>query len=126
MNILLIEPNRLLAAAYRRALEKTGHAVTWQQTAQAAISAADTQKPDVIVLELQLVGHSGVEFLYELRSYTDWQTIPVIVHSFVPEENLVLQRGQLKQLGIAAIFYKPTTTLNQLVRAVNEMPVTTA
>lgn len=126
MNILLIEPNRLLATAYRQALEQAGHTVAWQQAAQAAISAADAQQPDVIVLELQLAGHSGVEFLYELRSYTDWQTIPIVVHSFVPEENLVLQHHQLKQLGIATILYKPATTLKQLIRAVNELPAQVA
>lgn len=123
MNILLIEPNRLLATTYRQAIEHAGHTVNWQQAAQAAVSAADGRRPDAVVLELQLAGHSGIEFLYEFRSYTDWQTIPVIVHSFVPQENLVLQRQQLQSLGIVAILYKPTTTLEQLVQAINELPV---
>ena len=124
MNILLIEPNRLLAKTYRQALENAGHHVRWQQAAQAAIAAADSQSPDCVVLELQLAGHGGIEFLYEFRSYTDWQGIPIIVHSFVAEENIVLQRPQFHLLGVTNYLYKPSTTLRQLVQAVNEVPAT--
>lgn len=125
MKILLIEPNYSLGWTYQQALNKAGHKVNWQRTASAAIAAADTDCPDAVILELQLAGHSGIEFLYEFRSYTDWQNIPVILHTMVGEEQFALQRHQFDSLGITSFLYKPATSLRQLTRAISEVPVTT-
>ncbi len=126
-NILLIEPDRRLTETYRRALEAAGHAVTTANGAQAAIMAADAAKPDLVILELQLIEHSGIEFLYEFRSYLDWQAIPVIIQSQVPPGEFNDNRQLLAQeLGVKAYLYKPHTTLRQLLAQVDEFtPVKT-
>lgn len=120
MNVLLIEPNSLLGDVYRRALTARGHTVRWCRDAQAAVHAADGTTPDVVLLELQLPKHSGIEFLYEFRSYPEWQGVPVILHTLVPEQELESQRHHFGPLGIAAYLYKPQTSLVQLGRAVDE------
>jgi DNA-binding response OmpR family regulator len=120
-NILLIEPDHILADTYRQALANDGHQITAVPTAQAAISAADDAKPDLVVLELQLVEHSGIEFLYEFRSYTDWQAIPVIVQTQVPPGEFQGSWPLLRQeLGVQAYLYKPQTSLKQLRQHVSE------
>lgn len=120
-NILLIEPDRRLAATYQKALKTAGHDVTTASGAQAAIMAADNAKPDLVILELQLVGHSGIEFLYEFRSYLDWQAIPVIIQSQVPPGEFSDSRQLLAQeLGVKAYLYKPHTTLRRLLAEVDE------
>lgn len=117
--ILLIEPDRLLAESYVQALQSAGHEVNAASSAQAAIMAADAIRPDLVVLELQLVEHSGIEFLYEFRSYPDWQAIPVIIHTHVPaaefNDSWKLLRGEL---GVRDYLYKPHTTLKRLTAAV--------
>lgn len=121
MNIILLEPDKVLADIYRAALQAAGHKVTMCASAQAAIFAADELCPDLIITELQLVGHSGIEFLYELRSYEDWQNLPVIVLSQVPagefSGNWDLLSGEL---GVAAYHYKPLTSLRTLLRSVGQ------
>lgn len=124
MNILLIEPSQMLAATYRAALKNAGHVVAHAASAQSAIQAIDQKLPQLIILELQLVGHSGIEFLYELRSYPEWQHVPIIVHSLVMEEQLADQRERLHSLGIVGHLYKPTTTLQKLLRTVAEFEPT--
>ncbi len=123
MNVLLIEPNQVLGQTYATALRRANHVVDWQKTAQAAITAADRKRPDAIILEPQLTGHSGIEFLYEFRSYTDWQTIPAVMHTFIPEEHFVLQRYHFQNLSVAAYLYKPMTTLQELTRTVGRLPL---
>lgn len=121
-SVLIIEPDRVLAAAYCQGLEQTGHSPVVCATAQAAIEQADAQRPDAIVLELQLVAHSGIEFLYEFRSYSDWQSIPVIVLSQVPARQLQTQTAQLyEQLGVQAYLYKPVTSITQLVETLESV-----
>lgn len=119
MRILLIEPDKILADIYQQALEAAGHQVSWQTGAEAAVQNADNQQPDAVVLELQLADHNGVEFLYEFRSYSEWQNIPVVVLSQVPDMSFspVLQR----QLGVAAYHYKPRTTLKNLLRTLERL-----
>lgn len=120
MHVLLLEPNKLLAGTYQVALERAGHTVTCSGGAQEAIHALDAGEAEIIVLELQLRGHSGIEFLYELRSYPEWQRIPTILHTFVGMESLELQQKQFDLLGVTHYLYKPATSLRQLVRAVDE------
>ena len=96
-NVLLIEPDRLLAANIRQYLEGTlRHRVQWRSDAQASINSSEEFPPDVVVLELQLGMHSGVEFLYEFRSYADWQHVPIVILSSVPEA----------EIGSSTIFWK--------------------
>jgi len=116
VRVLVVEPDRLLGGVYRQALGAAGHEVTLTTGAQEAIVLADTATPDVVVLELQLSGHGGLEFLYEFRSYPEWQAVPIILHTFVPERMLDIPAG----LSVGPYLYKPSSRLSRLIRAVNE------
>jgi DNA-binding response OmpR family regulator len=119
MQILIIEPDAILSNLYRQSIEEAGHQVMWCTDAEAAIQLADEQTPDVVVLELQMAGHNGVEFLYEFRSYPEWKDVPIIILSGVPDAAFspILQR----QLGITAYHYKPRTKLHNLVNTLDRL-----
>lgn len=117
--ILLIEPNKLLGRTYATALQHVGHNVILTDSAQAAVNAADCGSPDIVVMELQLVGHNGIEFLYEFRTYSEWQQIPVLIHSLVPPTEFSTNLVLWGELSASAYLYKPRTSLQQLIRAVN-------
>jgi DNA-binding response OmpR family regulator len=118
-NILMLEPDAVLASIYRQLFELHGHGVRRSVSAQDAVFQVDELMPDVILVELQLVAHSGIEFLYELRSYSEWQHIPVIIHSCIPplefQDSMQLLTGMLK---VRTYLYKPHTTLQTLLREV--------
>ncbi len=120
-NILLLEPNTLLAKTYTQALQHAGHIVTHVTGAQAAIDAADKYPPKLVIVELQLPQHSGVEFLHEFRSYAEWLNVPVIVNTSLPPARIMLAKKALtRDLGVREILYKPRTSLQDLVRLVRE------
>jgi two-component system, OmpR family, phosphate regulon response regulator PhoB len=119
-HILLIEPNALLARQYTEALESAGHSMSIHANAQEAILAADEQTPDIVILELTLAGHSGIEFLYEFRSYAEWQNVPVIINSRLRQHELKLSSQAVKELNIAAILYKADAKLTRLIRVINK------
>jgi DNA-binding response OmpR family regulator len=121
MHILLLEPNTLLAKSYTQAFQLAGHTVGHATGAQAAVDVADKQTPDVVVVELQLPQHTGLEFLHEFRSYPEWQDVPVVVHSMLPPSQSAAVANVLRRdLGVRIMLYKPRTTLQQLLRAVRE------
>ncbi len=121
MNVLLIEPDKKLAGTYKQALEQASHVVQVVAHAQDAVHSADESKPDVILLELQLASHNGIEFLYEFRSYPEWQTIPVILLTMVPPASLQITKEMMQNFGIVDCLYKPATNLKQLVNAVEDV-----
>lgn len=118
--ILLVEPANELAMVIAKSLEQEGVFVDHSATAQGGVSLADAQRPDVIVLELALPEHNGLEFLYELRSYTDWADIPIVIYSKISADELGLTPKQAEELGIAAHLYKNTSSLKKLHAAVFE------
>src|SRR4051812_36223391 len=118
-HIILLEPDRMLAEIYREMFEKAGHSVIPCASAQAAVFAADQQSPDVVVMELQLIEHSGLEFLYEFRSYLEWSETPVIIHTHVPAGEFSANWQLLRtQLTVSNYLYKPVTTLHRLLQSV--------
>ncbi len=119
-HILLIEPNTLLSIVYKQKLLLSGFSVDAVLGAQAAIQAADERMPDVIILEIQLPRHNGIEFLHELRSYSDWSHLPVIVHTMLTPAQLGGSVFSLKDdMGVKEVLYKPLTTLDILVQTVH-------
>ena len=118
-NVLLIEPDHHLARIYTAALSDVGHKVQHVLHAQEAVHTADKNRPDVVLLEVQLAGHNGIEFLYEFRSYPEWQGIPVMLLTMVPPASLQLNSKVMKQLGIADCLYKPETNLKKLLKAID-------
>lgn len=124
--ILLMEPDKILAHSYVTVLEQAGHEVFWQGDAQVALTTLEEQSIELIILELQLASHNGVEFLHEVRSYPEWDNIPVLLHTMVPPANQGLGKAYWAQLGIVGYQYKPQTSLAQLVSSVAGLSTVTA
>lgn len=121
MNVLLIEPDKKLALIYKNSIEAAGHVVASTAHAQQAIHAADTFELDVVVLELQLAAHNGIEFIYEFRSYSEWVSVPVIFLTMVTPSSLQITKEMMSSLGIEDILYKPATNLRQLTDAIEQI-----
>jgi len=119
--ILLVEPDIALGRMYTSALEQPGYGVVWCRDGQTAIMAADEQRPDAVVIELHLAGHSGVEFLYEFRSYNEWRLVPIVVHTLVPPTDDGIGTSLWEQLHIAQYLYKPHTSLKRLLKCVDDV-----
>ncbi|HSX35520.1 MAG TPA: response regulator [Patescibacteria group bacterium] len=115
-HILFLEPNTVLAQTYARALQATGHSVACATSAQSAIDAADKQAPDLVIVELQLPAHGGIEFLHEFRSYPEWQHVPVVVNTVItPSKMVPVAEALARDLGVTTICYKPQTSLQELL-----------
>ena len=117
---MLIEPDNILANIYKQFFKQNGLKIDHAYNAQQAVVMADNNTPDLVVCELQLVEHSGIEFLYEFRSYIDWRDVPVIINSLVPPREFGLSRlGLRRELGVYEYLYKPSTNLRRLLSVVH-------
>ena len=118
-NVLVVEPDELLAKTYRRILNDSGYYVRSSTNAQDAIIDIDSTKPDVILVEIQLRLHNGIELLNEIRSYPDLSEIPIIVLTYVPEASFSSLLND-KQLKIVKYLYKSQATHQDILFAVQE------
>ena len=94
MRLLLVEDDVALGHSTRMGLELDGHAVHWERTGAAALSAAREQAFDCILLDLGLPDVSGEEVLRTLRAARE--TVPVIVltaRGMVGDRVTLLDRG---------------------------------
>jgi DNA-binding response OmpR family regulator len=121
MKLLLIEPDKMLARTYMAYLRQQGMQVRHAADAQGAVQFIDQEEPDLVILELQMARHNGIEFLYELRSYSDLQHIPVIAHTLLTPGHMNQSSELLTALGVTYYLYKPATSLQRLGRTVREI-----
>jgi CheY-like chemotaxis protein len=117
--ILIVDTDQMLTANVKDYLRFSGHETECCYDLQYAIDCADSACPDLVVLELLLCGRSGVEFLYEFRSYPDWQNIPVVIFTNVTSRDLGRSMAGFRQLNISAYHHKSTTALSQLTRTID-------
>lgn len=119
--ILLLESDRLLAKNLAKALQAAGHETIHVVNPLAAVRTAEKKLPNLIIMDLQLAGRSGVEFLFEFKSYPEWAGVPVIILSNLPPAEAKTCLESLAKLDIKNYFYKPTTSLAQLREAVSQL-----
>lgn len=111
----------MLAGTIERYFANAKHSVSVHSDPQQAVTAADLQRPDIIITELQLAGRTGVEFLYEFCSYPDWQGLPVIIFSSLTSDQLAAYSEVFQELGVAAYVHKPAASLAQLLNKTEQI-----
>lgn len=116
--LLLIEPDKLSGDLYKEALEAVGYNVVVADSAQLALDELDKQIPECILLEMDMVGHNGLEFLYEFCSHDDWMSVPIILHTSIVPDKFESMMVDWHDLNVVEYLYKPQTSLNILQQAV--------
>ncbi|MGB7877057.1 MAG: response regulator [Anaerolineales bacterium] len=76
---LLIEDDRDVAALFRHVLDMAGYRSESVYDGLEAMKRLSNSQPDVVLLDLQLPGLSGVDILQKMRADERMKTIPVIV-----------------------------------------------
>ncbi|MFN3824900.1 MAG: response regulator transcription factor [Pseudorhodobacter sp.] len=71
MRVILVEDNASLAQAIENALQDQGHAVDRLDDGQMAEAFLKTERADVIILDVNLPGLTGIEILRGLRARGD-------------------------------------------------------
>lgn len=104
-NVLLLEDDAWLQEMYADSLE--GVVVSLAASADEALEKLDEKTFDLIVLDMFLPGHNGIEFIHEIASYEDTADIPIIVLSAVSPDGFGLSQERMKQYNVVEYLYKP-------------------
>ena len=100
--ILLVDDDRMVTTMLFVALEKKGYQVQIADDGQIALNLAQSDPPDLIILDVQMPNMNGYTFINELRKSKECQNIPIIVLSSHQDMKAIFQTK-----GIKAYFIKP-------------------
>ena len=119
--ILLVEPDRFMAQLITDSFAVQGLEVATVKDAQGAVDWLDVpkRKCELIILELFLGAHSGVELIHEIRSYADWAKIPVVIHSKADITTLFSEAHLKKEYGVVGVLKKSNKSIPKLVSYAN-------
>jgi two-component system cell cycle response regulator DivK len=114
--ILVVEDNAGSLMLATVALEIEGYAVTGAESAEEARTLISRQRPDLILMDIQLPGMDGLEFTRELKADPATAAIPVIA---LTAHSMPLHERAAKAAGCAGFISKPWTpeALSHEVRA---------
>ncbi|WP_152050457.1 hybrid sensor histidine kinase/response regulator [Tautonia marina] len=102
--LLLVDDNRPMVEALRLLLQREGHEVRIARTGRDAIEAVAIERPDVILLDLELPDTDGIELAQAIRS-NDHSSCPPII-ALTGSGRPVDLEG-LQQAGIRVLIQKP-------------------
>jgi len=111
--VLLVEDDRGLADVVREALEQDGFKALWVDEANKAFSLLKDEAIDLLLLDINLPGISGLKFLEVLRSEPRTAGLPVIMLTVLGEE---AHRVRGLRIGADDYLPKPFSTKELLAR----------
>jgi PleD family two-component response regulator len=89
VKVLIIDDDENLGAIFEIALQKGGLETVFALNGKSGIDKANSEKPDLILLDQVLPDISGNEVLRTLKTDANTQQIPVIILSNFSQEELV-------------------------------------
>ena len=104
MKVLIADDDKELCQLLSAVLRSQGHEVVFAFDAAQALTVAKDNSPDVIVLDINMPGGTGVGALEKLKINMKTSMIPVLV---ITASANVKHSATVKQIGAAEFMQKP-------------------
>jgi CheY-like chemotaxis protein/HPt (histidine-containing phosphotransfer) domain-containing protein len=116
IRIVMIEDQAVIGQIYRMRFTAQGFAVEIAKDGEEGLDMVLTNKPDLVLLDWNLPKLSGLEVLRQIRSNSEFQTLPIIVFSM---SSLAPMVNEARNAGATLVLckseYSPTHVI-QFVR----------
>ena len=102
--ILIVEDNDKNMKLARDILQVKGYRTIEAESAEAGVPLATAQKPDLVLMDIHLLGMNGIEALKKLRASPETNRIPVLAFtaSVMPQD-----RKEIMSAGFDGFVSKP-------------------
>ncbi len=111
--VMWVEDDQFLSDLISRKLSTQGCKLLYAKNGEDGLKLLESEKPDIIILDLLLPGISGFDVLQKIKSDAKTKTIPVIILSNYSQNNEI---DRAKELGAERFLVKASIVLDDLVR----------
>jgi two-component system cell cycle response regulator DivK len=115
--VLIIEDNEKNMKLARDILQAKGFKTVEAVTGEEGVKLAKERKPDLVLMDIQLPGISGIEALRQVRADPDCARIPVVA---VTASVTAIDRSQISAAGFNGFLSKPIN-LKEFLETVKRM-----
>lgn len=116
--ILVVEDETFLVKIYTVKLKKEGFDVEIATDGESAVEAAESYKPDMILLDLILPKMNGFEALEEIRKQPAMKKTPVIVLSNLGQDEDI---KRAENLGADGYLVKANFSIQDVVQKIKDV-----
>jgi two-component system, OmpR family, KDP operon response regulator KdpE len=125
--VLVVDDEPPIRRLLRTTLTAAGYRVAEAETASAGLHSLAVEKPDLVILDLGLPDHSGIELIAEIRKAS---RVPIVVLSARHDERAKVAALDLgaddyvaKPFGMAELMARLRAALRHAFQAQGELPV---
>jgi len=116
-NILVVDDEPQIRRVLRSTLTSQGYVLTDAKTGEEAIEIARKSKPDLILLDVNMPGMSGIETCHEIRRFSSAPIIMLTVRNAERDKVLALDAGAddyvVKPFGIEELLARVRASLRR-------------
>lgn len=105
-SVLVVEDDAYLSSALRIRMERAGLRVVSAFDGPSALTSYHTQRPDVVILDLNLPGMNGARVLQFVRSSPELRQVPVIAITGTSDPAL---HAKVREWGVTDLLLKPVS-----------------
>jgi CheY-like chemotaxis protein len=115
--VLILEEEEQVANAIKSVLEQAGFVAIWASNLTQAITLAEYNMPDIILMELMLSEGNGLNLIHFVRKHAKGATVPIVV---VSGSTGGYQMGQAIDAGADMVLTKPVG-IDELLRGMSKV-----
>ena len=103
LKVLAVDDNSISLAAIEQELKETYEVIPLNSGVR-ALQYLKRERPDLILLDIQMEGKDGIETLKDIREMEECKNIPVIMLTSIKDKDIVLESAKL---GVEDYVVKP-------------------
>ncbi|HCS78279.1 TPA: response regulator [Patescibacteria group bacterium] len=115
--ILFIEDDPLLVKIYSTRLSVDGYEVISAENGEDGLQIAETQAPDLIVLDIMMPRLDGFSVLEKLRQSEKTRNTPILVYSNLGQEDEIVRA---KKMGATDFVIKANLSPTEMINKIKE------
>lgn len=117
--IYIADDDPVLLKGLNVALKGKGYAVRTASDGPALLSLLETERPDLLLLDVMMPGMSGLDVLQRIRGDGRWSDLPVLMVTAVPEAAV---QAETEACGGTEVIPKPFRLADLLARIESRLP----
>ena len=115
--VMVVEDGDLVRETLTRLLRREGYATLAAHDGREALDVLSHEKPDVILLDVNMPDMNGIELLEALHENPQWQALPVVMLTGQSDTHTI---RRAMQLGAKEFLVKAAFSVSEMLESVKK------